>query len=57
MENQKTKCTSCNKRIANTPGVVRFKCPSCEKEEMVRCKSCRQNAVKYKCSCGFIGPN
>ncbi len=58
MENQKLICSSCKKRITNKPGVVRFMCPNCGKEEIVRCKLCRQNASKYKCqSCDFTGPN
>ncbi len=58
MEDQKLICSSCKKRITNNAGVVKFMCPGCEKEEIVRCKSCRENAAKYKCSkCEFAGPN
>jgi len=54
---EKLICISCKKRITNNPGVVKFKCPECGKTDIVRCKSCRQNAAKYKCECGFQGPN
>ena len=55
---EKLKCSSCKRRITNNPGVVNFKCPGCGKTNIVRCKSCRQNVAKYKCSeCGFQGPN
>ena len=58
MADEKTTCSSCKKRIANNTGVVKFMCPECGKEEIIRCTSCRKNAAKYKCSnCGFIGPN
>ena len=58
MTEEKTVCLSCKKRVANNPGVVKFMCPGCGKYEIVRCKSCRQNAAKYKCpNCNFIGPN
>jgi predicted RNA-binding Zn-ribbon protein involved in translation (DUF1610 family) len=54
---EKLICSSCKKRISNNPGMVKFKCPECGKAEIVRCKSCRKNAAKYKCECGFQGPN
>jgi Zn-ribbon RNA-binding protein len=58
MEEKELKCTSCNKNITNDGGSARFKCPNCSKQEMVRCKDCRVNAVRYKCpECGFEGPN
>ena len=58
MEESKTTCTSCKKRISNDTGATRFKCPSCSKVEIIRCKHCRQIAAKYTCSdCGFTGPN
>ncbi|MBN2454100.1 DUF1610 domain-containing protein [Candidatus Woesearchaeota archaeon] len=50
-------CLSCKKKITNL-SVTRFMCPECGKYEIVRCKSCRENAVKYTCpKCGFTGPN
>lgn len=51
-------CTTTNKRIANDPGSVRFKCPNCGKYEIVRSTQSRKLAVKYTCpECGFSGPN
>lgn len=56
MENQK--CSSCKKTIANAPGSAKFLCPKCGKQEITRCKNCREIVAKYKCpSCGFVGPN
>lgn len=52
------KCSSCKKNVANVVGTVKFMCPNCNKEEIIRCIECRKNAVKYVCpSCGFEGPN
>jgi len=46
------------KRITNTLGTARFKCPSCGKQEIVRTRHMRQVAAKYSCAeCGFEGPN
>ncbi|MBD3249810.1 RNA-binding protein [Candidatus Woesearchaeota archaeon] len=57
MENKLT-CSSCKKRITNESGTAVFKCPKCGKSEIVRCRSCRENVVKYRCpECGFEGPN
>ena len=50
-------CNSCKKKVMNNIGCVIFKCPSCGKEDIVRCKECRVLAIKYVCSCGFTGPN
>lgn len=55
---QETRCLSCKSNIANNSGSVKFMCPGCGKEEIIRCLSCRKNVVKYTCpSCGFEGPN
>ncbi|MBI2564392.1 RNA-binding protein [Candidatus Woesearchaeota archaeon] len=51
-------CMSCRKSIMNDRGSVFFKCPKCLKEDIVRCSSCRKNAVKFTCpQCEFTGPN
>jgi Zn-ribbon RNA-binding protein len=51
-------CSSCKVRITNQHGTARFPCPKCGNTETIRCKSCREKAVKYKCpECGFSGPN
>jgi hypothetical protein len=49
------RCSSCQKEV--TDDYVRFKCPNCGKEEIIRCMKCRKIVAKYKCkSCGFEGP-
>ncbi len=54
----KIKCVSCKIDIINSTGAVKFICPSCGKEEIVRCTHCREIAARYKCpKCGFSGPN
>jgi len=51
------KCISCKTGI-NEAGSVMFKCPSCKDFQIVRCRHCRELAVKYVCrNCSFIGPN
>ena len=52
------KCLSCGKRIANDAGMAKFQCPNCLKYDIIRCKQCRVDAVKYTCpNCEFEGPN
>lgn len=49
------KCSSCHKEV--TDNYVRFKCPNCGKEEIIRCTKCRAIVAKYKCgNCQFEGP-
>jgi hypothetical protein len=51
-------CLSCKKRITNTEGTAKFLCPSCSKYAIIRCRHCREAAIKYKCpECQFQGPN
>ncbi|MBS3145910.1 RNA-binding protein [Candidatus Woesearchaeota archaeon] len=51
-------CNSCQTRLTNLSGSTTFKCPSCSKQEIVRCKHCREIGAKYLCSeCSFSGPN
>ncbi len=58
MIEKEKRCKSCNTKITNLFGSSVFKCPNCNKEEIIRCKHCRQIVAKYKCSkCGFEGPN
>lgn len=58
MTEKELTCNSCKKRITNVTGTVRFMCPNCGKSELVRCKQCREKAIKYECaSCNFTGPN
>ncbi len=51
-------CTSTKKLVANLRGSVRFPCPSCGKQDIVRSPTCRTLATRYHCNqCGFEGPN
>ncbi|MBI4453524.1 RNA-binding protein [Candidatus Woesearchaeota archaeon] len=58
MSETELKCTSCNRKITSKSGLARFKCPSCLKYEIIRCRECREKATKYICpNCNFDGPN
>ncbi|MFQ5405630.1 MAG: zinc finger domain-containing protein [Candidatus Micrarchaeia archaeon] len=47
-------CVTCGRA---TDDYVEYKCPSCGKGKITRCKTCRQNENKYVCpDCGFNGP-
>ncbi|MFA4886831.1 MAG: zinc finger domain-containing protein [Candidatus Nanoarchaeia archaeon] len=51
-------CSSCQVKVTNLSGSVRFSCPSCSQSEIVRCPHCRKIIAKYTCpSCNFTGPN
>lgn len=51
-------CNSCKQRIVNTKGSVKFTCPNCKKQDIVRCAHCREAGLKYHCpECDFEGPN
>lgn len=51
------KCVSCGKRVETESYWVRFPCPECGQENIIRCERCRKLANKYKCTkCGFEGP-
>lgn len=54
MKEREIKCVSCGKKIGEKS--VIFKCPSCSKNIIVRCRHCRKVSVGYKCECGFEGP-
>ncbi|HDH91518.1 MAG TPA: DUF1610 domain-containing protein [Candidatus Aenigmarchaeota archaeon] len=50
-------CNSCNVNVLGKKGFVRFYCPNCGKELIVRCRTCKALSNEYKCkNCGFIGP-
>jgi len=43
--------------IASTNHSVEFRCPNCEKEQIIRCGKCRKLMIVWKCpNCGFEGP-
>jgi len=58
MTDEKTmNCTSCNKHIHASDNFVKFKCPACGEEWIIRCEKCKAASISYKCSkCGFTGP-
>lgn len=48
---------TCSSRGRTTADYAEFKCPSCGKVKIVRCKSCKENLNRYICKeCGFEGP-
>jgi Zn-ribbon RNA-binding protein len=52
------RCMSCNTSVVNEVGAVKFNCPGCGKQQIIRCSKCRKTVAKYKCpGCGFEGPN
>ncbi len=54
---EETVCSTCKRSISNLRAAS-FMCPSCGKGEIIRCSSCRANAVAYECAqCNFRGPN
>jgi predicted RNA-binding Zn-ribbon protein involved in translation (DUF1610 family) len=51
------RCTSCNINVISEQDWVKFPCPNCGEEIIVRCSRCRRLGVRYKCKkCGFEGP-
>lgn len=55
--NEEMNCTSCNRNIHASENFVRFRCPKCGDEWIVRCQNCKDVSVGYKCpKCGFAGP-
>ncbi|MBI5347382.1 MAG: RNA-binding protein [Candidatus Aenigmarchaeota archaeon] len=51
------KCTSCKKMLVSEDNFTQFKCPSCMKETIIRCGSCRRKSNIYVCKkCKFEGP-
>lgn len=51
-------CSSCKTAITNVHGTVKFPCPQCRTQEIVRCERCRRLAARYTCAgCGLEGPN
>ncbi len=52
---EELKCTSCGVGVLGK-NFVRFECPACGKEEIIRCLPCRKNLRNYTCKCGFVGP-
>ncbi len=50
-------CTTCKRNVISDEGWVKFKCPNCGEETIVRCSQCRRLSNPYVCpKCGFEGP-
>jgi len=51
-------CSSTKVKVTNLTGTVKFNCPKCGEQEIIRSKKARELVIKYTCpSCGFEGPN
>ena len=51
------KCTSCGVKIEAEDRWVKFSCPKCNKQKIIRCNKCKKLMNSYECKkCGFIGP-
>jgi predicted RNA-binding Zn-ribbon protein involved in translation (DUF1610 family) len=51
------RCTSCGVKIEAEDRWVRFSCPKCGKQRIIRCDKCKRLMNSYECKkCGFIGP-
>ncbi|MBU5575167.1 MAG: zinc finger domain-containing protein [Candidatus Aenigmatarchaeota archaeon] len=51
------KCSTCGKKVISEENFVQFNCPSCGKENIVRCHACKVLSRHYICkNCGFEGP-
>ncbi len=50
-------CNSCGTNLIGEDDFVRFDCPKCGEETVIRCRKCRRKKNVYKCGeCGFEGP-
>ena len=51
------KCTSCGMKIEADDKWVKFGCPKCGKNKIIRCDKCKRLMNSYECrKCGFVGP-
>ena len=50
-------CVSCGTHVKAREGFVKFECPNCTSEIIVRCSKCKALGNEYVCKkCGFVGP-
>ncbi|MGA1793659.1 MAG: zinc finger domain-containing protein [Thermoplasmatota archaeon] len=50
------RCTSCGTPLQAEKS-VKFNCPGCNEQTIVRCGQCRDQSANYMCpGCGFQGP-
>lgn len=51
------RCKSCGVKVEGGSEWVKFGCPSCGDETIIRCSRCKCFGNKYTCSkCKFTGP-
>jgi predicted RNA-binding Zn-ribbon protein involved in translation (DUF1610 family) len=57
MKDSLMKCTSCGVKIEAEDKWVKFSCPKCGKQKIIRCDKCKKLMNSYECGkCGFVGP-
>jgi len=50
-------CVSCGVNVTGQEEFVKFNCPNCNDNVIIRCKQCKKLANTYKCTkCSFEGP-
>ena len=50
-------CTSCGTNLVGQDDFVKFKCPECGEEIIMRCSRCKKLSKPYKCTkCNYEGP-
>lgn len=50
-------CNSCGVHVGAEDIFVKFECPNCLEEIIVRCKKCKALINEYICpKCKFVGP-
>jgi predicted RNA-binding Zn-ribbon protein involved in translation (DUF1610 family) len=50
-------CSTCGIDVIGQEDFVKFNCPSCGEELIIRCRRCKKLSNPYKCSkCDFEGP-
>jgi predicted RNA-binding Zn-ribbon protein involved in translation (DUF1610 family) len=53
----KLKCSTCGVDVLAKKNFVKFSCPNCAEETIIRCSNCKQLSNKYVCGkCQFTGP-
>lgn len=51
------KCSTCGVEVTTKKNFVKFMCPNCGKELIVRCSTCKAMSNKYTCpGCNWTGP-
>jgi len=51
------KCMTCGVSLIGQEEFVKFECPNCSEETIVRCSKCKVLSTPYECKkCKFVGP-